>query len=157
MKTNLSKTKLTRLCISTLMIATILQLTAISMVQATTESIDRPTTPPVPTDTVVTTNEDPNLFYAEDQRVVMPENGELISPLPENFTRTEDQETDFVKPADNATIGITEVGNEENYQPLIAPNPQTENETRIMGAALLLVAVGTIAAVFIAIGYKKTK
>lgn len=159
MKVNLSTTKLTRIVICTLMIATILQVTAISMVQATQESLDRPTPPPIrPTDdTVVITNVDPNLNATEDLNVVILENGETVRLVPENITQTEGDEIVYIKPLEDSTFGITEVDGKESSQALIAPNTQGKNETPIVGVAVLLVALAAIGTVFVAVGHKKTK
>ena len=158
MKGTLSKTKLARVLICSLLIATLLQVGAISMVQATSESIERPTSPPIsPDDTVVVSSDDPNLISTEDQIVIMPENGELISPAPENTT-IQEEEIEKTIPADDTTIGFPEDTNQENEIPLIAPLEQTEDQTpTILGVAVLAVAVGAIATVFIVVGYKKTK
>ena len=158
MNGTVSKTKLTRLLICSLMIATILQLGAISMVQATSESIERPSSPPIsPDDTVVVSSDDPKLISTEDQVVVVSENGELISPAPENAT-IQEEEIKKTIPADDTTIGLPEDTNQENEIPLIAPLVQTEDQTpTILGVALLAIAVGAIATVFIVVGYKKTK
>ena len=103
------------------MIATILQVTAISMVQATQESLDRPTPPPIrPTDdTVVITNVDPNLNATEDLNVVILENGETVRLVPENITQTEGDEIVYIKPLEDSTFGITEVDGKESSQALI--------------------------------------
>jgi hypothetical protein len=146
------------LLICSLMIATILQLGAISMVQATSESIERPSSPPISSDdTVVVSSDDPNLISTEDQVVVISENGELISPAPENTT-IQEEEIEKTIPTDDTTIGLPEDTNPENEIPLIAPLAQKEDQTpTILGAALLAIAVGAIATVFIVVGYKKTK
>ncbi|WGM90338.1 MAG: hypothetical protein NUK63_04245 [Candidatus Bathyarchaeum tardum] len=156
MKGNLSKTKLTKIVICTLMIATILQVTAISMVQATSENIDNAKiNPMLPEDIVRIDNQDVDFVKPEDgsdigitQVRIMPENGDL--------TVTDDQEIDFVKPEDGSDLGITQIGNEENSQPLIAPKT-ISTETPTMGAAVLLVALATIASAFVIVGHKKTK
>jgi len=159
MKTNLSTRKLTRIIICTLMIATILQVTAISMVQATQENLDRTTTPPIRStdDTVVTTSVDPNLNATEDLNVVILENGETVRLVPENITQTEDDEIVYSKPLDDSTIGITEVDSKESSQSLIAPNTKDKNENPIVGAAVLLVALAGIGIVFVAVAHKKIK
>jgi hypothetical protein len=191
MKGNLSKTKLTRIVICILMIATILQVTAISMVQATSENIEQTLRAPLPPEDFVRTNnqdvdfikpedgsdlgitsiKEPtetlppteDLPTTEDQIVdfVRPEDGSeigntQIDVLPENsdLIGTDDQEVDFVKHDDGSDIGITEIGKEENSQPLIAPKTTTETGSPITAAATLLVALGTIATVFIAISHK---
>jgi len=71
--------------------------------------------------------------------------------------RIDDQEVDFVKPEDGSDLGITEKGNEENSQHLIAPKTTSETGSPIMGAAVLLVALGSIATVFVVVGHKRTK
>jgi len=188
MKANLSKTKLTRIVICTLMIATILQVTAISLVQATPENIEQTLTNPLPPeDFVRTTNH--NIEF------VKPEDGSdlginAIPELIEDLTTTEEQLGDFVRPEDGSDIGITEVGVlpengkligtgdqeldfvredsidkgrsetglEDNYQqPLIAPKITTETGSPITAGAVLLVILGTIATIFIAVGYKNQK
>ncbi|MDG6223699.1 MAG: hypothetical protein QCH99_10620 [Candidatus Bathyarchaeota archaeon] len=196
MKANLSKTKLTRILICTLMIATILQVGAISMVQATSETIDKLATFPLPTeDFVRTTNQEvdfvkpedgsdlgitaiaepgellqgrEDLVETEDQLVdfVRPEdgsdlgitsiddNGQQLLPDTEELPRNGDETSDFVKPEDGSDLGITQVGNEENSQPLIAPKT-ISTETPTMGAAVLLVALATIASAFVIVGHKK--
>ena len=152
----LSKTKLTKLMICTLMIATLLQVGAISIVQATDDSLARTTSTAIsPDDTVVVSSDAPNLISTEDEPLIMPENGELISPAPENATTPEDQDIEYVKPEDDTTIGITEMNDEENYQPLIAPKATTETESPILGVAVLLVALSVIGMAFLV--YKKTR
>lgn len=154
----ISKTKLTKLMICTLMIATIFQVGAISMVQATDDSIERSTSTAFsPDDTVVVSSNDPNLISTEDEPLVMPENGELISPAPENMTTLEEQDVEYVRPEDDTTIGITEMNDEENYEPLIAPKEETETESPILGTAVLLVCVLSIGLVFVGAVYKKRK
>ena len=152
-----SKTKLTRLLICTLMIATIFQVGATSLVQATDETLARTITPPVsPDDTVVVSSDDPNLISTEDQVVIMSENGTLISPAPETTIREEEIEKTI--PADETTIGLHEDTNQENEIPLIAPITQKEDQNpTTLGILLLAIASGTIATVFIVIGNKKLK
>lgn len=158
MKRNLSKNKISRLLVCTLLIASVFQITAISMVQATSENIQRPTAIlPSPDEAVIITNDDPVLITGlEEPVLISTEDGELISTNPETSTITEEQEIEKVKPADDATIGTLEDGNQEDYQPLIAPNPQSENTQSTLGPAVLLVAVAMIAALYIALGHKKT-
>jgi hypothetical protein len=158
MKGTLSKTKLTRLLICSLMIAAILQVGAISIVQATDEAIERSTSPPVsPDDAVVVSSDDPNLISTQDQIVIMPENGTLISPVPENTTIREEEIQKTIN-TDDTTIGLPEDTNQENEIPLIAPLAQPENHTpKTLNIVLLAIALGTISTVFIAVGYKKTK
>ena len=152
-----SKTKLTRLLICTLMIATIFQVGAISLVQATDETLARTTTPPVsPDDTVVVFSDDPNLISTEDQVVIMSENGTLISPAAETTIREE--EIEKTTPVDDTTIGLPEDENQEDMIPLIAPLSQEENQNpTTLGAVILAIALGTIATVFIIVSNKKTK
>ena len=158
MKSPISKIKLTRLLICSLLIATIFQVGAISMVQATSESIERSTAPPIsPDDTVVVSRDDPNLISTEDQVVIMPEGGVIIAPGPENTTIGE-EEIEKTTPTDDTTIGLPEDTNQENELPLIAPLAQQEAQTpTTLNAVLLAVAVGTIVAVYLVVGYKKTK
>ena len=80
---------------------------------------------------------------------VLPENGKLIG--------TDDQELDFVR-EDSIDKGRSETGLEDNYQqPLIAPKITTETGSPITAGAVLLVILGTIATIFIAVGYKNQK
>lgn len=171
------------------MIATILQVTAISMVQATSESIEETLTIPLPSEDFVNTNnkdvdfvkpEDgsdlgitsiaepteelptiEDLITIEEQIVdfVRPEDGSdlgitQVGELPKNNDLIGIDDLDFVKPEDGSDLGITETGNEEKTQPLIAPKPTAETGSPIMAATALLVALGTIATLFIAIGNK---
>ena len=140
------------------MIAAILQVGVISVVQATEDAIERSTSPPVSIDdAVVVSSDDPNLISTEDQIVIMPENGAVIAPAPENTTIRE-EEIEKTIPADDITIGLPEDTNQENEIPLIAPLAQPENQTpTTLNIALLAIALGTISAVFIVVGYKKTK
>lgn len=139
------------------MIATILQVGATSLVQATDKALERTTTPPVsPDDTVVVSSDDPNLISTEDQVVIMSENGTLISPTPETTIREE--EIEKTTPVDGTTIGLPEDANQEDEIPLIAPLSQVEDQNpTTVGAVLLFIALGTIATVFIIVGNKKTK
>lgn len=114
MKANLSKTKLIRIVICTLMIATILQVTAISMVQATPENIEKPLTTPLrPEDFVRTNNQDIDFVKPEDGSDLgitsIAEPTETLPPT-EDLTNTEEQIVDFVRPEDGSDLGITEVG-----------------------------------------------
>jgi hypothetical protein len=173
LKGTFPKIKLLRIFICMLMIATILQVGAISLVQATDGVVERPeSTPLSPDNTVVVSSNDANLISTEEEVVVMPEGGKIVSPAPDNITTKEEIENTTpvddttiglpektnrkTAPKDDTTIGLPEDANEE-YQSLIAPNPTTATETPLLGAAALLVAVGAIATAFIVIGYKKTK
>ena len=115
MKGTLSKTKLSRIVICTLMVASILQITAISMVQATSESVDDTVTRTVSAEDFVRIDNDNQVDF------VKPEDGSDIGittiaepleilPNTEEGTTTEEQTVDFVRPEDGALIGITEVG-----------------------------------------------
>ena len=153
----ISKIKLSRLLICTLMIAIIFQVGATSLVQATDETLERTTATPIFTDhTVVVSSDDPNLISTEDQVVIMSENGTLISPAPETTIREEEIEKTI--PADETTIGLHEDTNQENEIPLIAPIAQKEDQNpTTLGILLLAIASGTIATVFIVVGNKKLK
>jgi hypothetical protein len=168
----LPKIKLKKIFICTLIIATILQVGAISLVQATDDAVERPeSTPFPPDDTVVVSSDDANLISTEEV-VVMPEGGKRVSPVPENITAKEETENTIpvddttiglpeetnrkTAPEDDSTIGLPKEANEE-YQPLIAPNPTTASETPLLGVAAIIVVVGAITIAFIVIAYKKTK
>ncbi len=114
MKATLSKTKLTRIVICTLMVATILQVTAISLVQATSESIDETVTVPLPPENFVrTTNQDIDFVKPEDGSdlgITSIAEPKEILPDTEDLVTTEDQIVDFVRPEDGSDIGITQVG-----------------------------------------------
>jgi len=161
---SLLKLKLSKLLVCTLLIAFVFQITAISMVQATSETIPRSNAiQPSPDDTVVLSNDDPIrnatieeplLIATEEEPVLIAtEDGEKIAP--ENSTITRDEEIKKNIPDDNSTIGIPEDSNEEDYQPLFAPQPQTVDTSAYLGVAVLLalVAVGTV--VFVARRSKK--
>ena len=152
----ISKIKITRLLIYTLMIAIIFQVGAISLVQAEDYSLTRILPPISPDDTVLVSSDDPNLISTEDQVVIMSENGTLISPAPETTIREE--EIEKTTPVDDTTIGLPEDENQEDMIPLIAPLSQEENQNpTTLGAVLLAIALGTIATVYIVVDNKKTK
>jgi hypothetical protein len=157
MKRNLSllKLKLSKLLVCTLLIAFVFQITAISMVQATSETIPRSNAiQPSSDDTVVLSNDDPiRNATIEEPVLIATEDGEKIAP--ENSTITRDKEIKKNIPEDNSTIGIPEDSNEEDYQPLIAPQPQTVETSAYLGVAVLLAAVAVGTVVFVARRSKK--
>lgn len=163
-----NKLKLGKLLISTLLIAVVFQATAISMVQATSEADPQPTLiQPSPDSAVVGSNENPNLIATQDNErvpledsvvtddvgVASEENPNLIAtedgekvPL-ENSTITRDEEIKTIVPDDDSTIGINENNQDEDYQPLIAPSPQTVNSVFNLGLAVMLATVAVCASV----------
>lgn len=100
MKRNLSitKLKLSKLLVCTLLIAFVFQTIAISMVQATSETIPRSNAiQPSPDDTVVRSNDDPILNATEEEPVLIAtEDGKKIAP--ENSTITRDEEIKKIIP-----------------------------------------------------------
>ena len=189
MKSNLSikKPKLNRILVCTLLIAFVFQITAISMVQATSETVpeDMPVRPPPddnvvpiddpviiapkdpvlistedgeiishdeprpvgpsPDDTVVISSDDPVIISPRDP-VVISEGGEVIAP--ENSTIARDEEIEKTVPDESTTIGVDTENSEEDYQPLIAPQPGESNTSAILGVGVILAVVAVVAVVF---------
>ena len=163
-----NKLKLGKLLISTLLIVVVFQATAISMVHATSDAGPQPTLiQPSPDSAVVGSNENPNLIatqnnervpledsvVTDDVTITSEENPNLIAtedgekvPL-ENSTITIDEEIKTIVPGDDSTIGINENNQDEDYQPLIAPSPQTVNSVFNLGLAVMLATVAICASV----------
>ena len=194
MKINLSiKPKFSKILVCILFVAFVFQITAISMVQATSETIpeDIPIRPspddavipsddpiiiapkdpvlistedrevitpdesrpiqPSSDDTVVVSRDDP-IIIATDDPVIIPEGGEKITP--ENST-TSNEEIERTVPDDSTTIGIDDENREENYQPLIAPQPSQDNTTAIVSVGIMSAAIAVVAVVFFSRRSKK--
>lgn len=194
MKNNLSiKSKFSKILVCTLLVAFIFQNTAISMVQATSETVPEdipvrqsPNNAVVPNDdSIIIAPKDPVLISTEDGEVITPEESRPIQPssddtvvvsrddpviiasddpviiheggeiiTPENSTTT-NEEIERTVPDDCTTIGVDDENSEEDYQPLITPQPLQDNISAILSVGIISAAIAVVAVVFFSRRSKK--
>ena len=152
-----NKLKFRRLLVYTILIAFVFQITAVSMAQATSETIPRSNpVQPSPDDTVTVTNDEPSLISTQDVQVTtVDKGGELIDFDNSTIPREEEIEKNLLN--DTTTIGMPEDdANEEAYKPLIAPQPQADNILGLLGMAVMFVAIAAVVAIVIVRRPKKS-